>query len=95
MAVKFYSDVTKKYYDDQAAAEKAEQDIIKARDDKLARRKESAKKVEDCRKAYIDARKAYYEELTKFCKEFGAYHATVSKEEADSLIDSIWNDFLW
>lgn len=95
MAVKFYSDVTKKYYDDQAAAEKAEQDIIKTRDDKLARRKESAKKVEDYRKAYIDARKAYYEELTKFCKEFGAYHATVSKEEADSLINSIWNDFLW
>lgn len=95
MAIKFYSDVTKKYYDDEAAANKAEQEIIKARDDKAARRKEAAKRVDDARKAFADARKAYQDELVKFCKDFGAYHTTVSKEDADSLFDDFWNGIFW
>ena len=88
MAVKFYSDVTKKYYDDEKAAVAADDALIKERDDKAARRNEA-------RQAYLDARKAYAEELSNFCKQYGAYHTTLSKGDADSLFESLWNEIFW
>ena len=102
MAVKFYSDVTKDYYDDEVSAHKAEDKVIQERNDKAAARKDAAKKVEDkgkafaeARKAYLDARKAYAEELSNFCKQYGAYHTTLSKKDSDSLFESLWNEIFW
>ena len=102
MAIKFYSDVTKGYYDDEVAAHKAEDELVKERNDKAARRKEAAKNVEEkgnayseAKKAYLNARKAYAEELSNFCKQYGAYHTTLSKADTDSLFESLWNEIFW
>ena len=61
MAVKFYSDVTKKYYDDEKSALKAEEKLVKEQNDKAARRKEKADKVmEDLRGDEISKRLSAY-----------------------------------
>ena len=56
MAVKIYSDVTNKFYDNEAAALKAEEEVKKAQDEKTARRKKMAETVDAKRKAYDKAR---------------------------------------
>ena len=70
-------------------------EIVKAIDEKAARRKEAAKRVEDARKAAMEARKVYSKELEGFCKEFGAYHTTISDDEMADIFRSFWKDFLW
>lgn len=92
MAVKIYSDVTNKFYDNEAAALKAEEDVKKAKDEKAARRKEMAQHVEEKRKAYEQARREYRIALDSFCKEYGTYHYTV----ADKDLEDFFAEFgLW
>lgn len=97
MAVKIYSDVTKKFYDDEAAALKAEEEVRKAQDEKTTRRKEMAELVDAKRtacdkacKAYEKAREEYHEALDKFCKEYGAYHYTMTDKDVEGFFDSCW-----
>ena len=88
MAVKIYSDVTKKFYDDEAAALKAEEEVKRAQDEKVAHRKQMADMVDTkrtacdkARKAYEKAREEYHNALDKFCKEYGAYHFTMTDKD--------------
>lgn len=92
MAVKIYSDVTKKFYEDEAAALKAEEEVKKAKDERVARRKEMAELVDSKRKAYEIAKKEYNDALEKFCKEYGSYHYTIANE---NLKDFFTDFFLW
>ena len=85
MAVKIYSDVTNKFYDNEAAALKAEEDIRKAKDEKAARRKEMAQRVDEARKTYEQARKEYRKALDSFCKEYGTYHYTVADKDLEDF----------
>lgn len=96
MAVKIYSDVTKKFYDDEAAALKAEEEVKKAQDKKTARRKEMAELVdtkrtacEQARKAYEQAREEYHSALDNFCKEYGSYHYTMTDKDLADLFSSL------
>ena len=98
MAVKIYSDVTKKFYDDEATALKAEEEVKKAQDERVVRRKQMAETVDEKRKAYERARKAYekareeyHNALDKFCKEYGAYHYTMTDKNIEDFFDS----WLW
>lgn len=98
MAVKIYSDVTKKFYDDEAAALKAEEEIKTRAEEKTAHRKQMADTVdakrteyEQARKAYEKARQEYYNALDKFCKEYGAYHYTMT----DKDIEDFFAPWLW
>lgn len=88
MAVKIYSDVTNKFYDNEAAALKAEEDVKKAKDEKAAHRKEMAQHVEEKRKAYEQARKEYRKVLDSFCKEYGTYHYTVADKDLEDFFAS-------
>ena len=92
MAVKIYSDVTNKFYDDEVTALKAEEEVKKAKDEKAARRKEMAQSVEEKRKAYEKARKEYRKALNNFCKEYGTYHYTLADKD---LEDFFANFGLW
>lgn len=85
MAVKIYSDVTNKYYENEAAALKAEEEVKKAKDEKAARRKEMALHVEEKRKVYDQARKEYHEALDNFCKEYGTYHYTLTDKDLEDF----------
>lgn len=90
MAVKIYSDVTKQFYDNEATALKAEEEVKKAQDEKVARRKKMADTVDVKRKAYDKARKEYHEALDNFCKEYGAYHYTMTDKDVEDFFDSSW-----
>ena len=98
MAVKIYSDVTNKFYNDEASAHAAEEKLKKAQDAETARRKEMAslvdakrKACEDARKVYNDAREEYHSALNDFCKEYGSYHYTMT----DKNIADFFDFWLW
>ena len=44
--------------------------------------------------AYEKAREEYHEALDKFCKEYGAYHYTMTDKDVESFFDSCW-PWLW
>lgn len=98
MAVKIYSDVTKKFYDDEAAALEAEEEVKARTEEKTARRKQMADTVDEkrtacdkARIAYEKAREEYHEALDKFCKEYGSYHYTMTdKDIADFFSPWLW-----
>lgn len=89
-----------KEYDDQIAKEKAEKEaqekaLIVKKEAAIAERKEAASKVEEKRQALIAAQKSFQEELSEFCKKYGAYHYTI-KNGNDSwfnLFDNFFNGF--
>ena len=91
MAVKIYSDVTKKFYDDEAAALKAEKELEEKRTEAAEVRKRMAQDVEEKRKALHKARKEYDEALEKFCEKYGAYHITLGKKDLSDVFKDIWN----
>lgn len=97
MAVKIYSDVTKKFYDDEAAALKAEEEVKARAGEKVARRKQMADTVDvkraacdKARIAYEKAREEYHEAIDKFCKEYGAYHYTMTDKDVEDFFNSHW-----
>lgn len=103
MALKTYSDITKKFYDsveDANAAEKEYNDAITAKkaaeEVKALERKNDAKLVEKKRKVFVEARKDYEEELNKFCKKHGSYHKTYTTDNVNDIFDEIspWDSFI-
>ena len=90
MAVKIYSDVTKKFYDNEESALAAEKELTKARDEKAARRKQMAQEVEEKREAYVQARNEYRAALNKFCKEYGSYHYTLNNKDLEDIFNDIF-----
>ena len=89
-----------KEYDDKIAKEKEEREakekaLVAKREAALAERKDAAAKVEEKRQALVAAQKAYREELTAFCKKFGAYHYTVKGADDSwfNLFDNFFDNF--
>ena len=79
--MKYYSDVTKKLYENVDDLKKAEAEIM----DKSAARKKDADKVEKAYNTYIEARKEYEKVLTEFCNKHGAYHKTYTSKDAGDV----------
>jgi len=105
MALKVYSDITKEFYEDEAAAKSAEEKLMKVKNEKTARRKEMSEKVEaarqnvnDIRKEYADmidkAQKEYMDVLEEFCREFGTYYYTINAKEAYEELHHLRDSFL-
>ena len=84
--MKFYSEVTKKLYDNQEELEKAELEIV----DKTNARKKDAELVDKAFAAVKEAQDNYYKVLSEFCKKYGAYHKTIKD---DDLKDFSLNDW--
>ena len=83
--MKFYSEVTKKFYDTVEDCENAEVAVKKAEAEKVAQKKKlaenranRAKEVENLRKNMVAAQKAYKEALEAFVKDYGTYHFSTS-----------------
>lgn len=91
MAVRIYSDVTKKFYDDEAAALKAEKELEEKRTEAAEVRKQMAQDVEEKRKALNKARKEYDEALSKFCEKYGTYHLSLGKKDLSDIFWDVWN----
>lgn len=97
--MKFYSEITKKFYDNAQALEVEEQRIQAEQAAKLeAERKKNeerairAKEVEAAYQAKVEAEKTYFELRQAFIKDFGSYHMTFSSHEVD--FNDLINDFL-
>ena len=92
MAVRIYSDVTKKFYDDEAAALKAEKELETKRTEAAECRKKMAQEVEEKRQALTRAREEYYKALEAFCDKYGAYHVSIGKMgDWEKIWDSFFN----
>lgn len=102
--MKFYSEKTNKYYDNQdeclKAEEKYETDLAEARAKKEAiasERKARASEVEAAYKAVVDAQKNYRDLVRKFCRDYGSFHMTLRTGEDNpfdsfcSLFDRFWD----
>lgn len=102
MAVKIYSDVTKRFYDDEAAALKAEKDVEERQSEAAKERKRMAQDVDEkraalreARKTYDEARKEYDNALRKFCEKFGTYHMTLGNKDLLDTVDALWDFWNW
>lgn len=91
--MKFYSEVTKKFYDTEKACKEAEDKALLAENVKAAERKQAAEKVNAAYDAYKKAAAAYHSELKNFCAKYGTFHRTISdnqfKDELDDWIAMI------
>ena len=90
MAVKIYSDVTKQFYEDEAAALKAEQELIDKKSEAVEARKKAARNVKEKQEMFIKAKKEYYDALEAFCEKYGSYHFSLKKDDWDKLWDAVW-----
>lgn len=97
--MRYYSDLTKTFYNDIASCEKAEklfeEERVRRETETLKKanmRKEAAKRVENAYNNLINAKKTYQEELNTFCKEYGSFHMTVDKNNILDWINSFWED---
>lgn len=97
--MKFYSELTKKFYNTTQECEKAEVEFKKSLDEeeakKKAEQKERKEMAQEVSSAYDDYRKALqkYEELrNSFVKKFGTYHMTITDSSMKTPF-SIFEDF--
>ena len=99
--MKYYSDVTKKFYNTVEDCEREEKQVIKQEEEKkLAEQRKNearanaAKSVEEKRLVMVKAQKDYKEALEAFCKQYGSYHFTSkSFDDIPHLFNSFF-DFL-
>lgn len=95
---KYYSDLTKKFYDVQDEAEKEEEKErektaleLKKKEEKTAK----AKEIEKAYQEYVDAYKKYVELRDAFIKMFGSYHMTYKNNVPKVVDSSIFDLFDW
>ena len=99
--MKYYSDVTKKFYDNANDCLAAERELIAKQEKEeyekkrvAAERKAAADKVEAARKAMTEAQSAYKKELEAFCKKYGSYHySSKNIDDIPTLFNDIFNIF--
>ena len=92
--MKYYSDVTKKFYDNANDCLAAEREQIAKQEKEdyekkriAAERKAAADKVEAAYKAMNEAQSAYKKELEAFCHKYGTYHTSLKGDEVPTLFD--------
>lgn len=88
--MKYFSDVTKKFYDTSDACIEAEENALneqikeKQKKERLAaERKERAAEVEEARKEMVAAQKNYRDVLEAFIHDYKSYH--YSSTDADEI----------
>lgn len=88
--MKYFSDVTKKFYDTSDACIEAEEQALneqikeRQKKDRLAaERKERAAEVEEARKKMVAAQKEYRDLLEDFIRDYKSYH--YSRTDANEI----------
>lgn len=87
--MKFYSEITKKLYDDKDSLIKAEVAATKAKSD----REVKAKEVTELIKAANEATKKANKALSEFIKEYGSFKTTIKNDDVDVNLNSFWDIF--
>ena len=95
--MKFYSEVTKSFYDSVESCEEAEKEYNKALDEKKekekalkATRKARAEELSDAYKAIKEAEKKYSKLRNQFVNDYGSYHMTFTDSD---IVDNIFDPF--
>lgn len=86
--MKYYSEITKKLYDDKNELIKAEVEATKAKTD----RETKAKEVTELLKAANEASKKANEALSNFVKEYGSFKTTI-KDSDVNVRSNFWDLF--
>lgn len=86
--MKYYSEITKKLYDDKDALIKAEVEATKAKSD----REVKAKEVTELLKAANEATKKANTALSEFIKKYGSFKTTIKDEDTGVRTD-FWSLF--
>ena len=92
--MKYFSNITKRFYeteqdciDAEVEVQKAQEAVQAERQKKIETRKQRADEVEAARRDYLEARKTYNEVLTKFCRDYGAYHCSIKEPSPETISD--------
>ena len=96
--MKFFSDITKRFYETPEDCMEAESAALKEKEAaenekrKAAEmRKNRAAEVEKARDDYLNARKVYNDLLKKFCADYGSYHCSIkSPDEFGDYFDALF-----
>lgn len=98
--MKYYSDVTKQFYESEKECLEAEKARKKEQKEKEAKelqlsqeRKAAAERVKEKHEAMIAAQKEYRQELSDFCKEYGYYHMTLKGDTISDWFNSFWDNW--
>ena len=98
--MKYYSEITKRHYNTEKACLEAEEHFQRKQEAEATERKKAAEmrrqraeEVDAARKDFLAARDRYNDLMTKFCKDYGAYHYSVT-DEKNSLGDILFDTFL-
>lgn len=96
--MKYYSDVTKKLYDDEKTALKAEEKFLANQRAEEAKKKElsetrakRAKEIEDAYKAVLEANNKYIELKNKFIDDYGSFHMSFSTKTPVTTVEDLFN----
>ena len=94
--MKFYSEITKKIYDDKEALNKAEkEEAEKQKKAELVQQERSvrAKEIESAYKTAVDDYNHYNELVNKFIDDYGSFHMTYNEHGMPfkSLFDILFN----
>lgn len=94
--MKYYSDVTKKFYNDvkvleadEAAVAKQQEQQAEPKEQRAARAKEITQAI----KERDEAQKKVNELLNKFVKDYGSYHYTWNSELIDDAFKTVFKFF--
>lgn len=92
--MKYYSDLTRKFYESAEDCSAAEDEFYKAKEAKETKekalkeeRKNRANEVSEAYKAYLSAKNNYYKLLKNFVSDYGSYHMTYTGDDANNLLD--------
>lgn len=99
--MKYYSDLTKKFYETSNECVEAEEVFLEAqarekeeKERKASERKDRAEKVEKARKKMVKAQQEYRDELNAFCRDYGHYHySSTSADDIPTLFTSLFDIF--
>ena len=100
--MKYYSENTRKFYDNEQECAQAEIEYNKklaaekAKKEELSNaRKTRANEVEEAYKAVLEAQKVYREKLNAFVKDYGSFHMTLKTGEDNpfNLFESFFDRF--
>ena len=107
--MKYYSEVTKRFYDNVEALEKDETAIKRKEEERAqlekAKKAERASRAKELNEAIAEAEKAAEKArklMADFLKDYGSYHTSIKRENKkgdtySSLFDLFWdtlNDFI-
>lgn len=100
--MKIYSEITKKFYDDIEACEKAEKDFKTEEEKRIAKqnqlseeKKARANEVNEAYKAVREAQKHYDKLKNDFIKDYGYFHMSYYEPNATSPFSIFEDLFRW